>query len=210
MLTYKKFNKPNSGRHGNNRKEQASQIAVLEESQHLLAIDGEGDLRDGQVKATSNNVARFKCFIWISYSLFLTPCFQKNMFNINWCYKLLTGIFWHMCARKLTCPHVDSIISIRVQIISNAIASSVFSPSWIWNEAFSVGPTHSHCWWKVIGCLKLSDNYLKIPLFVHGRSFFHPNINIWPYAATKFIAYNIIYGMYFCYQIYISIRWMCW
>ena len=85
----------------------------------------------------------------------------------------------------LTSPEVDSIKCIRIQIISNAVPSSVLSSPRVGYKALRVGPAHSKCRWKMIGCLKLCDNYLKIPLFVHGRSFFHTNIDVWPHTKTK-------------------------
>ena len=82
-----------------------------------------------------------------------------------------------------TCPEVESVKSVRVEVISSTIGPPVLSAARVGDEAGGVGPSHSQHRGEVGCCLVLDHHDLKVPLLVHGWAFLQANVQVRSHAG---------------------------
>lgn len=81
---------------------------------------------------------------------------------------------------------MQSIKAVRVQVISNTIASPPFSSTRVWSISFSVGPAYPQVGWLIgYKVVHLVNDQLIIPLLILSWTFSYAQEDIWSHTGNE-------------------------
>ena len=85
----------------------------------------------------------------------------------------------------LTCPQVESVEGVGVEVVSGSVWSPVLPTPNERPESLGVRPADAENGGQVGARLALNDHHLKIPLLVHGRALTQANKDVGTQAGIE-------------------------